>query len=135
MSKEKQSGEHTPGPWYVGVHGERGKYADGGQVWVPHGAISHCVVASANFHLPNKDANARLIAAAPDLLKALEDLVVCLNDCRCGDPSNCKRCQALRARRAAIERATGRDAITGRATQNSDTPTPDGAVSPLRVTE
>ena len=46
-------------------------------------------------------ANAKLIAAAPDLLKALQSLLDDTGDCECGDPD----CPAFAAR-AAIAKAT-----------------------------
>lgn len=54
--------EHTPGPW--GVH-DLGIYADG-----------ICVaVCDAGIAIEQEMANARLIAAAPDLLEAIERLL------------------------------------------------------------
>jgi len=59
---------HTPGEWYVG-HDEVGQ---GLLVFSPEGAA----VANCGFRHGTKrseaEANARLISAAPDLLKALE---------------------------------------------------------------
>lgn len=72
--------KHTPGPWRVGPSNDvQGRYADSSQIWVPHGAVSHCVVASVNYHLSQSEANARLIAAAPDLLKAAKEVLAGLN--------------------------------------------------------
>ena len=55
--------KHTPGPWFAGSSGR--VYAEGGQN----------LVASVNgtSALPIPAANARLIAAAPELLAACED--------------------------------------------------------------
>lgn len=57
---------HTPGPWEISKHGtpdyapQFGIYAEGSQ-------NDHCLV-----RYDNAQANARLIAAAPDLLAACE---------------------------------------------------------------
>jgi hypothetical protein len=57
---------HTPGPWK----------ADGGDVW--DSDMSICILNSENEYGPgNRNqirANARLIAAAPDMLEALEEI-------------------------------------------------------------
>lgn len=63
-----QTEQFTPGPWTVGEaqSGEIAIVADG--VWViavKHGALYH----------PKGEANARLIAAAPDLLSIVERFV------------------------------------------------------------
>jgi len=64
----------TPGPWYVGT----GTY-DGRSIYSANaitdseGFTYHPVIAAAEDNeVPQWDANARLIAAAPDLLKALQ---------------------------------------------------------------
>jgi len=62
--------QHTPGPWVT-----EGRYAerDGFQIWdTVHGWIIADVV---NDQHDNSEANAALIAAAPDTLKALTDLL------------------------------------------------------------
>lgn len=76
MSNESK---HTPGPWIV-MHGDNG-YPSGisapGDAGIP-GAVG-CIVRNGGIGLPSSDAgkaNARLIAAAPDLLAALEELDV-----------------------------------------------------------
>ena len=55
--------QHTPGPWHVDINGE-------GAITAPDGALI------ARLHNASRDdlreANARLIAAAPDLLAALQ---------------------------------------------------------------
>ncbi|MGX9761904.1 hypothetical protein [Pseudomonas shahriarae] len=63
---------HTPGPWYVIQHGTM-------VVSNPNGDIDKTHIASivghngdANFNAKGLEANANLIAAAPDLLAALE---------------------------------------------------------------
>lgn len=67
MTDPEQTAAHTPGPW-VWAKNHRGlyaldsdvlAYADYEGMWVPFGSTG--------------EANARLIAAAPDLLEALKD--------------------------------------------------------------
>ena len=59
---------HTPGPWQYGS----GKLSNSIQVYV--GAQNIASVTMLNHYEP-ADANARLIAAAPDLLEALRALI------------------------------------------------------------
>lgn len=60
--------EHTPGPWALFHHKDSGaRYIDSGSVQMQ---ISRTSDAGAG----DMDANARLIAAAPDLLGTLQDL-------------------------------------------------------------
>ena len=81
------SAQHTPGPWTVDAH--RNVMAAGGLVAFPGIA--------AGF---DQDANARLIAAAPDLLSALLNLA---DHCsRLRDPA-----KEVHEARAAIAKATG----------------------------
>jgi len=63
-----QSGgaQFTPGPWVINANGD---------ITSPHGAI--CWLPSG---IAYKQANAHLIAAAPDLLVALEDLLEMAED-------------------------------------------------------
>jgi hypothetical protein len=57
------SAQHTPGPWHVDLYDAAG--VDG---------VDGCRVAITGFGEDDTDqANARLIAAAPDMLAALED--------------------------------------------------------------
>ena len=67
--KEAKTG-HTPGPWYANM--EQGTVAGGPDM--------RLVARTAHWHRNDKfptssEANARLIAAAPDMLEALERLV------------------------------------------------------------
>jgi hypothetical protein len=69
--------KHTPGPWYVGdlaAPDLAGRnmlvYASSGYA-VADAKIFHCM-----FGVPEMEANARLIAAAPDLLEALQHLML-----------------------------------------------------------
>lgn len=89
---------HTPGPWEVWAGGAHGGLK------VRAGSMLVATVARANLDFAF---NARLIAAAPDLLEALREL---LDDTQhsthdCGDDD----CPVRRAR-AAIVKATGAQA-------------------------
>lgn len=81
--------KHTPGPWYSkgSVIGAK-----------PRLVIAHV---SSVCEEVDEQANARLIAAAPDLLETLRDIVGMLTD------ANDMRADALHAARTAIMRATG----------------------------
>lgn len=81
---------HTPGPWMVDETNALGAYG----VWTDYAThpghdgagygTQICSVTSLSFSLGHaerrsqRDANARLIAAAPDLLAACEDALRCL---------------------------------------------------------
>ena len=56
--------KHTPGPWVIGYDNDTGPDDDYFIEWVTAGP--------AQLHEKNADADARLIASAPDLLEALE---------------------------------------------------------------
>lgn len=57
--------KHTPGPWYLGEYAE------------VYGPVGYGQIAgmSPNSNIEQRKANARLIAAAPDLLEALQIVV------------------------------------------------------------
>lgn len=72
---KQQNTAHTPGPWAVNY-----SPADGFSVWHDprqHGDMKRgAVIIAADLRAkPETEANARLIAAAPDLLAALRDLL------------------------------------------------------------
>lgn len=60
--------KHTPGPWYYksGTHGIFGP--EGKAIATLHGTPR-------GYPNPDREANAHLLVAAPDLLEALRDLV------------------------------------------------------------
>jgi hypothetical protein len=93
--------KHTPGPWFANTHHEK---RDGGRFYVfvtADGLVPVCAVGAGveGFGREEGRANARLIAAAPDLLGALVELRNVGNDMA-------KR-KAARARAdAAIAKAT-----------------------------
>jgi len=66
--------KHTPGPWRIGAKFQS-VVSDGPTGWDDDGSVAayggHMVCESAKL-----EANARLIAAAPDLLDALENLTI-----------------------------------------------------------
>ena len=72
---------HTPGPWTT--DGKARNVSDTLFAWVKMGDVG-------NIHVRGEtveqcEANARLIAAAPDLLEALEGYAECSDGCTCGD--------------------------------------------------
>jgi len=100
---------YTPGPWQVRNN----------SIWLEVGPVNSVVAdvfhggGGQMFAPGTGDANARLIAAAPDLLAALEAIGPLLSECRCGDPDTCIACQALRSRRRAIDLALGPEGDRG----------------------
>ena len=67
--------KHTPGPWNVS------KDWDGTSIMAGPHYVTH-TISACGFHSQEDDkavtqANARLIAAAPDLLEVLQDLMEC----------------------------------------------------------
>ena len=89
---------HTPGPW------EKTKVDDTGNCFVYNPDIG--TVALVSLDVSGKSANAQLIAAAPDLLSALTDLVCCpvfTGKCFESDPETHK---AWTLAREAINKAT-----------------------------
>lgn len=95
--------KHTPGPWQVGMafdnYGET-------EIAIEHMTpAGNLVVAVALGGLQGQDANARLIAAAPDLLGALQ---VMLRDYTAvHDIGDVEMQPAIYQARAAIAKATG----------------------------
>lgn len=106
--------KHTPGPWLVHdrstVHMQDQDIA---RVGVRLDVVTHLateifglVARCGGSGAPGEaDANARLIAAAPDLLAAAQSLINGRTDC---NDRNCGECTHCRAR-AAIAKATGTD--------------------------
>ena len=90
--------EHTPGPWSVGREGWKHQ-----SVYSASGRF----LADVSLFYDDAEANARLIAAAPDLLEALQMLYdetadyITLN--HLGDPHHN---QSMKLARAAIKKAT-----------------------------
>lgn len=95
--------QHTPAPWSDGLHhqGHLAIQSDSGRLVAFCGAISRNDGQLENF------ANARLIAAAPDLLTALRDL---LEDATKLGIDESDLSGSAVAARAAIAKATGETA-------------------------
>jgi len=84
---------HTTGPWHI----------DGSDVFAKDDSlVVDCSIAIARPDL-EICANARLIAAAPDLLQALDDLLLCIEV----DALMPESVSFMRQARAAIAKATG----------------------------
>ncbi len=70
MTEQPNEAKHTPGPW---------RYHDDGWITTGDGAASICRVADAKDHVEVSDtqrnADGKLLAAAPDLLAACEEFV------------------------------------------------------------
>jgi len=92
--------KHTPGPWYVGSGTYEGRNIYSvASVTDDEGFTYQPIVASAEDDgIKCWDANARLIAAAPDLLEALQEMVRTFAK---------NHAPAVDVARAAIARATG----------------------------
>lgn len=84
---------HTPGPWEIGDD------CGTGQLIVTYQAADVCAVEPGR----RANANARLIAAAPDLLAACNALL----QCQCYDVPLGECCPCRAAAEAAINKATG----------------------------
>ena len=68
--------QHTPGPWYV-----VGEDCEGRQIIASgNPEDNRATVIAQTFICDEEQANARLIAAAPDLLEALEQALTMLHD-------------------------------------------------------
>ncbi len=98
----------TPGPWHV--HGDNHTliHADDGRQMLAEALRDHIMKGWA-ITLPEAQANARLIAAAPEMLEALEWCadVIGHNSCSDGQPNN-GFVIALEHARAAIAKAKGK---------------------------
>lgn len=99
MSEKK----HTPGEWFTHREGHSTVYVEcrigGGLIQ----AVAACRPNAAGRE--QQEANARLIAAAPELLEALQGILSCVS-VRIDDP----RIEKFDAARAAIAKATGEQA-------------------------
>ena len=92
--------KHTPGPWTTTI---RDGHAKGPRPVITAPAVDRVAVVSGSNGDDAMHANAKLIAAAPELLDALDSLVLA-----CELPGDhCEVEQALPAARAAISKAVG----------------------------
>ena len=88
MNNENSKSKHTPGPWN----------------WEDSGLWSRWDFVYTTKEIPEFEANARLIAAAPDLLEALKAIY---NAAPCEKPANAELWEAMQLTRAAIALAEG----------------------------
>jgi hypothetical protein len=96
------SAEHTPGPWVVYDDSNNGKTNR-----IEIAALGK-TVARIYHSVPEEDLpNARLIAAAPDLLEALQDFLNWSNSVYYGEDTRRELVMAKNKARAAIAKATG----------------------------
>ena len=93
---------HTPGPWSIHeTKGNGGNISDRVEIAGPEeGRRKHLVASIYGFKLPEGQATARLIAAAPELFEALENLIDFLVHGK-------KNCQAILRAKAALAKARG----------------------------
>lgn len=106
MSEQRQT-KSTPGPWHVGGNGSAAAELKGDlivRVWASDRAsvadVSTRIMLGDNCASPEMLANARLIAAAPDLLRVCEMMLS-------GDYTRLVPMEIAEAARAAIARAKG----------------------------
>lgn len=104
--------QHTPGPWVVcsgGSNLRTGKY-EIDEYFVCRGDYDSAIAADIIDPMTGKPsaANARLIAAAPELLDALEDMAA-QHLCGCNHPA-CKNCERDAVCRSVIAKAKGEQA-------------------------
>ena len=95
------SAQHTPGPWHIYRYGKHPR-----AVWGATNALPVAIIHSDGTSSVANDANARLIAAAPELLQAAKDFVEWFECNRIGD----KPIAELSHARDAIAKATGETA-------------------------
>jgi hypothetical protein len=112
------SGGHTPGPWFAGCQNDalyviagRAPAINNDAPWhdAPRVALAKVYGPAEGDCLPvNADANARLIAAAPELLKACSDWIEWLKpNAPWRHDAADYEAQMLDAMRSAIAKATG----------------------------
>jgi hypothetical protein len=109
------STQHTPGQWVVGSKSEYGTYnanmifdSQGGSVAMVYGLPSNTMLEKMNGEqYADGKARANLIAAAPDLMEALQDLFDAdMEHVLMGDGKD-DQIEAIAKARAAIAKATG----------------------------
>ena len=103
----KTNTKHTPGPWHIGSgNGEGSIFADSGRTRLEIGGTTLYPICQVNRKWEDEEdeANARLIAAAPNMLKALK---CCIRELSVQHAPDCS-CIACNTTRAVIASATGR---------------------------
>lgn len=103
---------HTPGPWSIHeTKGNGGNISDRVEIAGPEEGRKRSLIASIyGFKLPEGQANARLIAAAPELYEALEAAYMVLK------PQKSRfeeYVNAVTLARAALAKARGEEGIEG----------------------
>jgi hypothetical protein len=96
--------KHTPGPWEYDAESEQIIAPKCGYQWTAPPTIARIV----SLDYDEDDGNARLIAAAPDLLEALRKIAAIEDKMFGGDWDEIE--EARMVARAAIARATGEQA-------------------------
>jgi hypothetical protein len=96
---------HTPGPWELFDNGEEFKRREAARIGVAplncSGDVAHCAGFNSQRPVEEELANARLMAAAPELLAACERALNWLSSY----PGGCAENAYLQAR-AAVDKAT-----------------------------
>lgn len=64
---------HTPGPWHIDEHAKHEITTEKGPFWVAH--VNYHLEVNGELAKKEVEANAHLIAAAPDLLEACQKLL------------------------------------------------------------
>ena len=99
--------KHTPGPWMAGIR------LTGGQLPIEQETNASMHVAMVNGRAGEQEANACLIAAAPELLEALQECEAMLDKAYDRAPAmgtaQREYEKTMRTARAAIAKATGTD--------------------------
>ena len=105
---------HTPGPWYVGAMTDqlyvineppRPGPKDYENTSLQTVAIAKTFAVDGGFK--TEEANAHLMAAAPQLKEALEEYLSAKPQCECSDHSGCRMASARVKARAALAAAEG----------------------------
>ncbi len=103
LINNSNTSEHTPGPWAISKHATPEHSPQFG-IYSDEAANDHCIVKEANA-----EADARLIAAAPDLLAALKDtLSLVVGQFHDGTNTTCVQ-RTIDSARTAIAKAGGAD--------------------------
>ena len=96
--------KHTPGPWRIHRYAACVVEGEDGRTVATTGGYSDNT--SDGAYVVENEANAHLIAAAPDLLATLKSTVIALEEC--ADCLDSYRIGQLEAARSAIAKAEGR---------------------------
>ena len=104
--------EHTPGPWQLSNRMQSNGGRDEGWFWVSADRTLHLKVfpCSDGYVVGENEANARLIATAPELLTALESAVETIEWLRvASNPAEDEIERAIASAQAIIRKARGKD--------------------------